>query len=61
MKLPLSVNLEGIPTTIHFELTARPSVPDSVSIKVPEGGKDYVERTIDEVYGDEDDFVFDWF
>ncbi len=61
VKLPLSVNLEGIPTTINFELLANPFIPESVSIKVPEGGKDYVERTIEEVYGDEDDFVFDWF
>ena len=60
VKLPLGIRLEGIPMTMTIELTVTPTVPTSVTITAPEGGDGYVERTIDEVYGDEDDFVFDW-
>lgn len=60
VKLPLGIKLEGIPMTMTIELTVTPSVPETVEITVPVGGEDYIERTIDEVYGDEDDFVFDW-
>lgn len=60
VRLPLGIRLEGIPMTMTIELTVTPTVPSSVTITVPEGGDSYVELTIDEVYGDEDDFVFDW-
>lgn len=60
IKLPLGIKLEGIPVTMTIELTVALDIPETVSINVPNGGADYKECTIEEVYGDEDDFVFDW-
>jgi hypothetical protein len=60
VKLPLGIQLEGVPMTMTIELTVVPGIPESAAITVPEGGDGYIERTIEEVYGDEDDFVFDW-